>query len=87
MKFAIINDIHNGPADSGFKFGVQRKLTYEAERLATAFVETMNSNVKPEFVVNLGDFIEDVNSKEIDLGYLKKTIQILSKLSMPTPGQ
>lgn len=83
MKFAIINDMHLGPPDQGFYKGVQRKLTGEAERLITDFVQHMNSKEHPEFVVNLGDSIEDVNNRETDIWYFKKTIDLLSKLKMP----
>jgi 3',5'-cyclic AMP phosphodiesterase CpdA len=83
MKFAIINDIHHGPSDSGFKNGIQRKLTYEAERLVNEFVQKMNTLEYPEFVVSLGDFIEDVNNKETDIQYFQKTIKMLSHLDMP----
>lgn len=82
MKFAIINDIHNGPADSGWAKGIQRKLTYEAERLVKEFVEEMNAQEQPEFVVNLGDFIEDVNNKNTDIEYFRKTHSLLSHLNM-----
>lgn len=83
MKFAIINDIHSGPDDSGFKGNVQRKLTYEAERLVKEFVEEMNTQENPEFVINLGDFIEDVNLRDTDIRYFQKTYELLSHLSMP----
>ncbi len=83
MRFAIINDIHNGPADSGFANGAQRKLTYLAEPLVKEFIEKMNTETHPEFVINLGDFIEDVNNREIDLGYFKKTHELFSTLQSP----
>lgn len=83
MKFAIINDIHNGPSTSGFKDGIQRKLTYKAEDLIKEFVTQMNTTVHPEFVVNLGDFIEDVNERETDITYFKKTVELLKPLKMP----
>ena len=83
MKFAIINDIHSGPSDSGFKNGIQRKLTFEAERLVKEFVEEMNAQEHPEFVINLGDFIEDVNLRDTDIQYFQKTYKMLSHLKMP----
>lgn len=83
MKFAIINDIHSGPDDSGFKGSVQRKLTYESERLVKKFVVEMNTLEQPEFVINLGDFIEDVNLRDTDIRYFQKTHELLSQLSMP----
>ncbi len=83
MRFAIINDIHNGPPESGFAKGVQRKLTFRAESLIKQFVEEMNTSLHPEFVVNLGDFIEDVNDRETDLAYFKKTHDLFAPLKAP----
>jgi 3',5'-cyclic AMP phosphodiesterase CpdA len=83
MKFAIINDMHIGPTSSGQFRGVQRKLTSESERLIKVFVEEMNNQEHPEFVMNLGDLIEDVNDREIDIVSFKKTIGLLSDLNMP----
>lgn len=83
MKFAIINDIHNGPPDSGFHKGIQRKLTFMAKDLVGKFVSEMNEAVHPEFVINLGDLIEDVNNRETDLRYFRETVQLLSPLTMP----
>lgn len=37
--------------------GVQRKLISESETLAKAFATEMNTEEKPEFVMNLGDSI------------------------------
>jgi 3',5'-cyclic AMP phosphodiesterase CpdA len=83
MKFAIINDIHNGPPNSGFINGIQRKLTYKAEGLVKAFGEEMNAHEHPEFVIILGDFIEDVNDRTTDIEYFKKTADLLSHFEMP----
>lgn len=83
MKFAIINDMHIGPLDSGHYKGVQRKLTAESERLIKRFVNEMNAEEHPEFVVNLGDSIEDINDRSVDIKSFKKTIGLLSDLKMP----
>ena len=83
MRFAIINDIHNGPPTRGFANGVQRKLTYKAESLVKEFIEEMNTTIHPEFVINLGDFIEDVNNRETDLDYFKKTHDLFTSLKIP----
>lgn len=83
MRFAIINDIHNGPPNSGWIRGVQRKLTYKSEELVKNFVQHMNESVRPRFVVNIGDFIEDVSDKQTDLSYFKETHTLLSKLESP----
>lgn len=83
MKFAIINDIHIGPEDRGYAKGVQRKLIAKAEKLIKEFVDTMNTTEHPEFVVNLGDVIEDVNNRDIDVHYFKKAIRLFDPLKMP----
>jgi len=83
MKFAIINDIHFGPPESGYEKGIQRKLVFKAEELIKKFINQMNHQEHPEFVVNLGDSIEDVNNKTIDIQSLKKVIALLSPLKMP----
>jgi Icc protein len=83
MKFAIINDMHVGPPDSGRYKGVERKLVKESERLVKQFVNKMNESEHPEFVINLGDMIEDVNDAEIDTKYFKKAIRLLAELKAP----
>lgn len=83
MKFAIINDMHVGPIDSGYAKGVKRKLISESERLIKNFVNKMNTEEHPEFVVNLGDSIEDVNNRDIDIQSFKKILSLLSSLKMP----
>ena len=86
MKFAVINDTHLGPPESGFHKGVQRKLVTQAERLISRFVDEMNSQEKPEFVVHLGDFIEDVNDRQTDIKYFRRMVELLSGLKMPLYG-
>ena len=83
MKFAIINDIHLGPADAGYKDGIQRKLIGEAKNLVKKNVRLMNEKEKPEFVINLGDSIEDVNNVDQDIKFFKKVISLLNDLTMP----
>lgn len=83
MKFAIINDTHVGPLTSGYHKGVQRKLVSESERLVKDFVKRMNNEEHPEFVIHLGDLIEDVNNKAVDIQSFKKIISLLTPLKMP----
>ena len=75
--------MHIGPVESGHYKGVQRKLVSESGRLVEEFVDRMNAQERPEFVVNLGDSIEDVNSRDIDIQSFKKSIALLSGLKMP----
>ena len=59
MKFAILTDIHLGP--EGYHKGVLRKMNKDVKFFLDDFIKEMNNNVKPEFVVVLGDLIEDDN--------------------------
>jgi Icc protein len=63
LTLALVTDLHFGPEAS--YGGKLRKLTAQAGPLARAFVERMNTLVKPDLVVNLGDDIED-ESPEAD---------------------
>jgi len=83
MKFAILNDAHIGPITSGYKFGVQRKVMSEGEKLLKEFVRKMNEEDHPEFIINLGDSIEDVNDKEKDIISYKRFLSLLSPLKYP----
>ncbi len=64
LTLGIVTDLHFGP-EARFQ-GKLRKLTHQAGDLARAFVRSMNDEVKPDLVVNLGDDIED-ESREADL--------------------
>ncbi len=57
LTLALVSDLHFGP-EARFA-GKLRKLTAHAEALTAAFVERMRCEVNPDFVVNLGDDIED----------------------------
>lgn len=83
MKFAIINDSHIGPENSGSERGIQRKLVAQGKKLLAEFIAKMNGQEKPEFVVNLGDSIEDVNDRNIDIQSFKKVLALFSKLIIP----
>jgi Icc protein len=64
LTFALVSDLHFGP-EARFA-GKLRKLTAHARELTLAFVERMRREVRPDFIVNLGDDIED-ESREADL--------------------
>ena len=83
MKFAIINDSHLGPVDVGYKNSIQRKVMGDAEKLIKEFVRKMNEEDHPEFVVNLGDSIEDVNDKIKDTISYNKFLSLLKPLKYP----
>ena len=77
MRFALISDVHFGPA--AYHQGKLRKLTHHAGDLTRRFVERMNADDKPELVFNLGDVIED-ESRERDLAAYGEFVSILSGL-------
>jgi 3',5'-cyclic AMP phosphodiesterase CpdA len=80
MKFSILTDIHLGP--EGHFNGVLRKMNKDAKIFLDDFVEEMNSNVKPEFTVVLGDLVEDDNeaNDKDNIGYI---VKLLKKLKAP----
>ena len=80
MRFAAITDLHFGEA-APYR-GVDRKLTGHAPALTAAFVDDMNRRVRPDFVVVLGDVIED-ESPLVDLANYTEAAAILSELDMP----
>lgn len=81
MRFAIITDIHLGP--EFFLKGVQRRINKNVKQLVNKFIQDMNKNEKPEFVISLGDSIEhDSNKKDKKrFEYLLKTFE---KLNCPS---
>jgi Icc protein len=76
LVFALVTDLHFGK-EAGYD-GKLRKLTSQAPRLASAFVDRMNEVVRPELVFNLGDDIED-ESREIDLERYAQCMTVLSR--------
>ena len=80
MRFAAVTDLHFGRA-LPYR-GVDRKLTVNAPALTAAFVADMNRRVRPDFVMVLGDVIED-ESPQADLDNYAQAVAILSGLNMP----
>ena len=80
MRFAAVTDLHFGRAVP--HRGVDRKLTVRAPALTAAFVADMNRRVRPDFVVVLGDVIED-DAPQADLDNYTEAVAILSGLNMP----
>jgi Icc protein len=80
VKFALISDVHFGPP--AYFEGKLRKLTHEAASLTRRFVEHMNSVVRPDLVVNLGDVLED-QDRERDLENYAAFMRALGELEAP----
>jgi 3',5'-cyclic AMP phosphodiesterase CpdA len=76
LTFALCTDLHFGP-EALYK-GKLRKLSAHAGRLLGDFVERMNREVDPAFIVNLGDDIED-ESPEADLARYGACMDILGR--------
>lgn len=83
MKFAIITDLHHGPEGAGIKDGVQRKLVSETLSQVEHITEVFNKMDDIDFIVNLGDSIEDVNDESIDIQYFTEIQNKLSHLKSP----
>jgi Icc protein len=77
LTFALVSDIHFGPAAT--YGGKLRKLTAQAPALLRDFVRRMNHDAKPDLVVNLGDDIED-ESPEVDRARYGECLGILRTL-------
>lgn len=60
--------------------GIYRKATPYAEKLLKNFVQKMNKSFKPDFIVQGGDMIEEINLA-VDKKNYKKGLAILSKLN------
>ena len=63
LRLGVITDVHFGP--EAHHDGKLRKLSAQAPALTKAFASTMRDQVRPDFIVNLGDCIED-ESAELD---------------------
>jgi 3',5'-cyclic AMP phosphodiesterase CpdA len=80
LTLGIVTDLHFGP-EARWQ-GKLRKLTHMAGALANDFVRSMNDDVAPDLVVNLGDDIED-ESREVDLARYGECQAILRRARAP----
>ncbi len=81
MRFAIVSDLHYGYRDYEYK-GVYRKLSSHSGRLLTDAVNDLRTNHHPDFIVNLGDIIED-EARELDLKKIAECRAILDTAECP----
>lgn len=81
MKFVIINDIHLGP-ESYYKNKL-RKINQNVKSLLDDLIKKINKQIKPQFVINLGDLIQDDNKKN-DRKNISYVIKKLTKLNYPS---
>jgi 3',5'-cyclic-AMP phosphodiesterase len=80
MRFALISDVHLGPAAS--HQGKLRKLTHLSEELIAGFVKRMRDEVEPDLIINLGDVLED-ESPERDRERYGKFVSMLREAGKP----
>ena len=80
MKFAILTDIHLGP--EGYYKGVLRRISKDAKFFLDDFVNEINNNVKPDFVVILGDLVNDVD-EVTDKNNINYIVKLLKKAKCP----
>lgn len=80
MKFAILTDIHLGP--EGYYKGILRRISKDVKIFLDDFVDEMNNSVKPEFVVILGDLVNDVD-EATDKNNIDYIVKLLNKLECP----
>lgn len=78
MRFAIISDIHLWLEKKYKNVSSDRKINF----FLSNFISEMNNNVKPDFVIVLGDIIEDLDKKS-DEKNLEKIKNIFSTLNCP----
>lgn len=81
MRFAIVSDLHYGYRDYEYK-GVYRKLSSQSRRLLTDAVNDLRTNHHPDFIVNLGDIIED-EARDLDLKKIAECRAILDTAGCP----
>ena len=80
MRFALVSDVHFGPA--AYHEGKLRKLTHRAPELLTSVIERLNEVDRPELLINLGDCIEDEN-READLERYGAFVEVLGRSKAP----
>jgi Icc protein len=80
LTFGIVTDLHFGP-EARWR-GKLRKMSHRAGEYTEGFVRRMRDEVHPDFVVNLGDDIED-ESRAADLARYGECQAILKTAGVP----
>jgi 3',5'-cyclic-AMP phosphodiesterase len=80
LTFGIVTDLHFGP-EARWR-GKLRKMSHRAGEFTEEFARRMRDEVHPDFVVNLGDDIED-ESRAADLARYEECQSILKKANVP----
>lgn len=80
MRFAVLTDTHLGP--EGYYKGILRKMNKNAKLLLKEFVKKVKEKEKIDFLIVLGDLVEDDN-KEKDKKNLQFIVKQLKELDCP----
>ena len=80
LKMVLLTDIHYG-TDKQYE-GQDKKLSSRALSLVRYMVNRMNSDLKPDFVVQLGDLIEDEDAETDEENY-SIAVDAFKPLKMP----
>jgi 3',5'-cyclic AMP phosphodiesterase CpdA len=80
LTLGFVTDLHFGP-EARFE-GKLRKLTHRAAELTARVVDAMNTTIRPDALVNLGDDIED-ESHDLDLARYRECQAILRRSNAP----
>ncbi len=80
LTFGVVTDVHIGP-NASFD-GKLRKLSHHAESLLAQTVARLCSEHDPDFIVNLGDLIEDVEP-EVDRQRYARGVELLEEGGCP----
>jgi 3',5'-cyclic AMP phosphodiesterase CpdA len=80
LTLGIVTDLHFGPEVRWH--GKLRKMSHHAAELTEGFVRRMRDEVHPDFVVNLGDDVED-ESRAADLARYGECQSILRQAGAP----
>ena len=80
LTLGIVTDLHFGP-EVRYR-GKLRKMSHRAAEFAAGFARRMREEVHPDFVVNLGDDIED-ESRAADLARYEECQSILKQAKVP----
>jgi len=80
MKFAILTDIHLGP--EGYYKGMLRRISKNVKIFLDDFVDEINNNIKPDFVVILGDLVNGVD-EVTDKNNIDYIVKLLKNLKCP----
>lgn len=81
LKFVVVTDIHVGPEE--LYEGRQKKLSRFSLPFLRDLLTDIECNIKPQFVVQLGDLIEDSAVPDDDEANYRSAISLFDSLPIP----